>query len=248
MKRKLISLPAFLTTFTIGVVSFYFLYLYLASNEALFSSVQVDDDKQACHSSRLFPGKSREVSKLRAEKSGYFPSEANDGKSRDKEALVNDFYAVHLRAMREEPLIRYHGSAKEVYRFLWLRSFDHPIVIRVEKDQDGATLFIKETDSKSGYNPGNVIDDRRVALTEEEWCIFSSILEEVNFWNESLMAADNMGRDGSLWLLEGLRENRYHAVDRWSPKDRPEDGVRDACIYLLQRSKVDIDFLGNDIY
>ena len=47
------------------------------------------------------------------------------------------------------------------------------------------------------------------------------------------------------WILEGVSEGRYHAVDRWTPRD---GDFREACIYLLELAGVETDTLGNDFY
>ena len=55
----------------------------------------------------------------------------------------------------------------------------------------------------------------------------------------------DMGRDGSQWVLEGVRDNRYHIVDRWSPENSE---YREACTYLLKLSGMDEDRLKRELY
>ncbi len=44
--------------------------------------------------------------------------------------------------------------------------------------------------------------------------------------------------DGSQWVLEGVRDGRYHVVDRWSP----ESGLyRETCLILLRFSEIGVD-------
>lgn len=52
---------------------------------------------------------------------------------------------VFLEAMKEPCLYQNpitHGT--EIFRFTWLRSFDPPIVVRIEKKENGLTIFWKK--------------------------------------------------------------------------------------------------------
>ena len=246
MTRGLIWLPVGVATFSLGVAAFLFFQSSPATDRTIQEAVQVRDFTQ-CKRSPLFPGKSREISTLRVRKSEYFPWGAYSDAWKGRETLMNEWYGKHLRAMDEQTLIKGHAPDLEVYRFLWLRTFHHPIVVRVEKNPFGATLVMKETDGAGGYGAGKIIDMRQIGLTEKEWCYFSYLLEEADFWNESLELDGQGGFDGAQWILEGARENHYTAVDRWSPR-AGESTIREACIYLLQLSRIDVDKLGNDLY
>jgi len=45
-------------------------------------------------------------------------------------------------------------------------------------------------------------------------------------------------RDGDEWVLEGVRDGRYHVVARVSPRNGT---YREACLYLLSLSKIEVD-------
>jgi hypothetical protein len=60
-------------------------------------------------------------------------------------------------------------STVEIYRFLWLRSFHHPIAVRLSVRKDGSALLIsKETDGKGGYKPGKLIRKTTALLPTEQ--------------------------------------------------------------------------------
>lgn len=245
MTRRLIWIPVGIATFALGVAAFLFFQSSPAIDQTIQETVKVLP--YTCLPSSRFPGKSRHISSLRVRKSEYFPSGAYTDGWKGRETLMNEWYGKHLYAMDEAPLIKGYEPDSEVYRFLWLRTFHHPITVRVEKTPFGAMLVMKETDGAGGYGVGKITDTRQIELTKEEWCIFSHLIEEANFWNQPLELDGQGGNDGAQWILEGVRENRYNVVDRWSPVDG-ESAIRDACIYLLQLSRIDIDKLGGDLY
>ena len=61
------------------------------------------------------------------------------------------------------------GNAKtESYRFLWLRSFDQPVAVRIQKEEgEGIRLFTKVL-TKSRRVPGMLQVDKTKMLTDEE--------------------------------------------------------------------------------
>src|SRR4030081_3548113 len=82
----------------------------------------------------------------------YFPDRAFCA---PREAgLCERWYAKHLRAMREPSLWESSkDTSLESYRFLWLRSFHHPVSARLEVAKDGtAQLFVKVLSGQGGYD------------------------------------------------------------------------------------------------
>src|SRR5215469_6577927 len=76
------------------------------------------------------------------------------------------WYAKHLRSMSEPSLSEASKDATViVYRFLWLRTFHHPIAVRLTIHPDGTgTLNANETDGHGGYEAGKVVQSRAVDL------------------------------------------------------------------------------------
>jgi hypothetical protein len=118
------------------------------------------------------------------------------------------------------------------------------MAVRIERNGSAMKLFFKELDGSGGYEPGKLIETKALKIDESEWCGFMAILERANYWNQTL-EKDDSGNDGAQWILEGVRENRYNAVDRWSPRD---GDFRDACIYLLELAGVETATLGDELY
>ena len=131
------------------------------------------------------------------------------------------WYVKHLVAMKEPSLWdRSKDSSLPVYRFLWLRTFHHPISARLELNNDrSAQLFVTVLSGSGGYEPGDIAEQHEVKVSPESVAEFERLLAKFDFWNvpTELQRADSIGCDGAQWILEGVREGRYHVVDRWSP-------------------------------
>jgi hypothetical protein len=101
----------------------------------------------------------------------YFPTGA-----------TNNWYSMQLYKLGE-PVLFSNVSKKEIYRFTWLRTFHHPIAIRVEKNGTVYTLYWKMCDGAGGYDSGKLIVSMSRPLSKKEWNIFTRSLITINFWN-----------------------------------------------------------------
>jgi hypothetical protein len=144
-----------------------------------------------------------------------------------------NWYSKHLKAM-QEPVIR-NSTHKQMFRFTWLRTFDNPVVIRLENDNNKITLFWKVTDGKGGYDPGEIIINEKKELTEEKWKVIYDEINEINFYG--LMPNQRtMGLDGAQWILEGNEFGKYHAIVRWNGM-----GISKVCLNLLRLTGLEIE-------
>jgi len=112
-------------------------------------------------------------------------------------------------------------KSAHVYRFLWLRTFDHPISVRVEVFRDGTgSVLTKILSGQGGYEPGRLKSVKRRKLKRNDVEYLLARLDELEFWQlPSIEVEPNEIRlDGAQWILEGVREGKYHVVDRWSPE------------------------------
>jgi hypothetical protein len=85
----------------------------------------------------------------------YFPGGCL-GNTQAEHQFHAEWYSKHLAALREPSLwqVARQQPTSEVYRFLWLRSFDHPFSLRLTVASDGAgTLTFKGRMEKAGTNP-----------------------------------------------------------------------------------------------
>ncbi|MEE4196267.1 MAG: hypothetical protein V2I54_01370 [Bacteroidales bacterium] len=146
------------------------------------------------------------------------------------------WYSEHLYAMKE-PLLFNKNLNKEVYRFTWLRTFDNPVVIRIENIGEKYKLTWKLCDGAGGYTPGNLKIDKSVEINPEKWEMFKSKLDELDYWNMSL-GRMSFGTDGSEWILEGVNKEKYKVVTVWTPS---KGKFYDACNYLLTLTDLEIN-------
>jgi hypothetical protein len=140
--------------------------------------------------------------------------------------MVDEFraqwYGGFLDAFNEPSLWeRSQKSPDQSYRFTWLRTFDHPVVIRIDVRPDGiCELTGKVGLGSGGYDPGMLIrnDTRPLTKQQSEWFLNEVALK---FWTAPQVQAKPGGVDGSQWIIEGVENGRYQVEDRWSPDTGP---------------------------
>jgi len=223
MKRIFFHLAVSLVTFIIGVSVTAIFWLYIGPDVTLPEAAKFDM-RSSC-----FPGLSVWSVKSNAQ-TEFFPTVAL-WRNSSANHFVNNWYSSHLIAMYEKPLSA-HEDEDESYRFLWLRTFHHPISIHVSRTGDHYFMAVKQLSGQGGYEPGPLDVNWGRAISEDDWDLFLMHLEHSNFW---LMPTpgDVASTDGARWIMEGYREGRYHVVDRQSPAP---GAYADACLYLLKQS------------
>lgn len=241
MKKISVRLLACLFSFALGSGAVLVWLFYQTANVSEVAQPAPLDS--ACVKTRKFPALARKISEIEKGKSGFFPKNVYRGYA-GADDFMNDWYGKHLRAMSEKSLLD-APAGQEIYRFLWLRTFRHPIFVRVERRQNEFKLFTKELNGAGGYEPREVLRDESRNLDQTEWCEFLKLLEQANYWALSTDLSDDSGNDGAQWILEGVKENRYHVVDRWTPRTGE---YRAACLYLLRLSGVEVDKMGDELY
>lgn len=151
------------------------------------------------------------------------------------------WYSKFLKAMSEPTFAQLGLESREVYRFLWLRTFHRPIAVRIGRCGDDCTLLAKELDGAGGYEPGTISKEISRPITLKEWDKFLSLLRNTDYWELS-NKDDALAIDGAFWILEGKRNGKYHVVNRHSPRtDGPDSAFREVCLYLLALTGIEID-------
>ena len=146
----------------------------------------------------------------------YFP----DGVWHRAEGFTLKWYSGQLAALQEPSLWELSKTQQtQSYRFLWLRTFHHPVAIRVDVNADGTSqLTTKMASGAGGYAPGKLIKNSTVTLNKEQTDWFLGKIEQYKFW-QLPSVQETMGNDGAQWIVEGIKDRAYHVVDRWTPKD-----------------------------
>ena len=144
------------------------------------------------------------------------------------------WYSTQLCAMGETPLGKPSIGNTRI-RFLWLRSFDPGIAVRVEHTAKGANLIAIELNGAGGGTAGAVARRMERPLAVEEWTTLQELIADSDFWNLQTFER-NKGRDGANWIIEVSVHDRYHIVDRWSGGALEQLGL-----YILALSRLELD-------
>ena len=148
------------------------------------------------------------------------------------DTFVNSWYSKMLFGLKEPILKNYQGD-KEIYRFTWLRTFHHPVSLRLEKQGDIIKLFTKVCNGASGYDPKQLIFDTTINATTEQFKTLLQKIDNINFWNLTTEQRDETGKDGSEWIIEAIKDNKYHMVTRWTPSVERQGNFRSVGEYLI---------------
>lgn len=140
--------------------------------------------------------------------------------SQTLERGIVKWYSENLAALEEPPLWSESGQPHQPsFRFLWLRTWDKPVSVRVDRNNDGtATLTIKVCSGTGGNDPGKLETNRTKVLDAGQFNALTSMFSAAHFWTMQTIE-NSAGKDGAQWILEAADGGQYHLVERWSPKD-----------------------------
>lgn len=152
------------------------------------------------------------------ETAAFFPSGVFSEKP-DADRFNREWYIKHLTALKETGV---YGQKKDqkatVFRFLCLRTYEAPFVIRVEQTADGAgMLFFKQSDGTGGYKPGVIVTNKKVKLDKKQMQSLVEKFEGKQFFTLDSRNVGGTSLDGARWLIEGVHNGKYNLVDRCSP-------------------------------
>lgn len=142
-----------------------------------------------------------------------------------------DWYGRQLRAAREYSLSQLpRGAALPIssVRFTWLRSFDAPVIVRVDEGSPGALrLTAKMLSGHGGYAPGKIATSLTRRLSAPEAAAYLKARGRLAGIAPIGCAG---GADGAEWIVETRGSGRYSFVRRWTPTS---GAVRDLGLLLL---------------
>lgn len=146
----------------------------------------------------------------------------------------DDWYSKHYKALKEERLYL-TNTDKEIFRFVYLPSFDNPISVRVEKINNDYLLTVKKTNGKGGYGEGRLVYKRKKKITENQWEELMKMVNSINEWEVFYKESLYITLDGESWLFEHLSPDGYKVRD----VDNPEDEFKTLGLYLLKLAEID---------
>ncbi len=152
-----------------------------------------------------------------------------------------------------EPVLYNYPLGKEVYRLTWIRSFQPPVIVRMEKDGNHVRLTTKllsqiprlpgnryfGPDGKNHQtDPFDAIPFRINQVKRLSKAFYKEytrlLMEQHVLFLSPLGFSDASGTDGSEWILETHRPEGYCFITRWSPKET--EALRVLGDYLLDLS------------
>ncbi|MDH5680069.1 MAG: hypothetical protein OEZ36_00660 [Spirochaetota bacterium] len=151
----------------------------------------------------------------------------------DRDKSDNYWYSSFLSKMNEPVLYKIKLlENSEVFRFLWFRSFNRPVAIRVSKSDQSITLIAKVLSGAGAYRTRKLINTVIKTLKEKDWRDIQALVKASKFWSMRTVTYE-IGFDGAHWILEGRNPKEYHVVMRWSPRDKH---FAKLCLHLLKLS------------
>ncbi len=140
---------------------------------------------------------------------------------------ITNWYSEILKGMNEPVLYTITDKKIEIYRFTLIPSFRQIMSIRVYQSGEKSFFMVKEF--------GVERDNIKRQLHKKEWQNILTHVKTSSFW--SLKSnIDDAGNDGARFIIEGVKNGKYHVVDRWMPD---KGNYREFCNYLLTISEVD---------
>ena len=123
-----------------------------------------------------------------------------------------DWFSEAL-AWFKEPMLsaRYKGK---MYRFLWLRSFDAPIVIRMQKIKRSVIIYWKIPRFIDSLHTFQSAVEFKKTIAVWQWKKFEKSLTTIDYW--SMISGDYLSdaTDGAIWLLEAAINGKYKVTER----------------------------------
>jgi hypothetical protein len=152
----------------------------------------------------------------------------------------SEWYSSHLRAAHEPSLVELAAFAPDRMhlRFLWLRSFDQPMIVRVDENNDGqAKITAMLLSGAGGYEPGQITKKLNRVLSATEWKKLKNLVAQSALASEPAVGCD-MGMDGAQWILEVVENGEYSFYERWSPTT---GNIRNVGLYMLRLTEWDLE-------
>lgn len=149
--------------------------------------------------------------------------------------VENDWYPRHWDAADEPSLSERTmtpiSAETSTLRFTWLPTFDHPVIVRIERSGNNARLVAKKLSGQGGFEPGTI--DRGVdrPLSSLELAKLDLILSKTKVLELRATNCDG-GTDGSQWIVEGIDRKGYIFVNRFSPDAGPVRAFGDFALDL----------------
>ena len=143
-------------------------------------------------------------------------------------------YTRQLKRLNEPGLYtKQVDSGVTIYRFTWLRSFHHPVSIRLECHGDKHILYWKEGKGAGGYAPKSIKRNgkKRLNIREAKACL--QMIDSMQL--DTLPHVNYMLKyDGATWVLERKVANGYKAYST----NIPDQKFQQLALLLLKYTNI----------
>ena len=145
----------------------------------------------------------------------YFPVKSKRGEP-GLRAYNAEWCGLVLHRMEEPRLAQMATNESAiVYRFTIIPTWGNDISIRIQSEGNVFRLCGKRLDGRGGFDPGKLVERKEFVLSEQESTEILVCLKSLNFFEMNTEDLPS-GCDGEEWILEGVRDGKYHVVTRWS--------------------------------
>ena len=130
------------------------------------------------------------------------------------------------KLFNETPVLPINDRRAEIYRITIIPTFYNPIKVRVEKHKAHYFLVAKRLSGQGGYNAGKLKTTKTRRLKPVEWEHLLDLIRKADFWEMAYLDKEpepnekgevTICLDGSEWVLEGVKNGAFHAVNRYCP-------------------------------
>jgi hypothetical protein len=154
----------------------------------------------------------------------------NEQESSLRERLLQSKGNIRLSTVfNEAPVLPIDDVNVEIYRITFIPTFFKPIKVRIEKRKGQYMIVAKRLSGQGGFDAGTLESEKRRGLKHSEWRHLVSLLAAADFWSMPYLDKEPQPNDkgeveicldGSEWVLEGVKEGKFHAVNRYCPADK----------------------------
>ncbi|QIQ87075.1 MAG: hypothetical protein G9473_10550 [Erythrobacter sp.] len=144
--------------------------------------------------------------------------------------VETEWYPSQWSAACEPPLedaVTTETNSQFTFRFSYLPSFDSSIFMRLESDDNGHILIVKQMTGNGGGDPGIISRSKEIELANDEVAaIQESIVGILEARDESIAKLRREGPkypcsypfDGTQWILETVQNGEYDLVQDNTPR------------------------------
>lgn len=149
------------------------------------------------------------------------------------EDYTNEWYSEELFSLDEEAI---YNSEKEIYRFSCFPAFWGAETVRIEiKDDGSADIYYKVGSGEVNEYDGGLLTSEKAEMDINETNEFLDLIKGSGYWGLP-KEIDRMGLDGYTIVVEGVKDGKYHIVNRWVPtEDDPVYDLQEYFDALIER-------------